>query len=88
MSKETYKNRYGDMFTFTIDSDGNVLMEGNFEYHRYSWNDNPDDITMIDPSGGPYLEIGMKSTMVHSEVKDKEIVGFYPIDNGYKIILA
>lgn len=29
-----YRNRYGDIFTFTKDQDGNVLWEGNFEYCR------------------------------------------------------
>jgi hypothetical protein len=32
-----YKNRYGDVFTFTETEDGNVLWEGNFEYHRCSY---------------------------------------------------
>jgi hypothetical protein len=33
--KKTYKNRYGDIFTFTLQDDGNVLWEGNFEYCRF-----------------------------------------------------
>jgi hypothetical protein len=32
--KHEYKNRYGDVFTFTPTEDGNILWEGNFEYHR------------------------------------------------------
>ena len=32
--KQEYKNRYGDVFTFTHTEDGNILWEGNFEYHR------------------------------------------------------
>jgi hypothetical protein len=88
MKAETYKNRYGDEFTFTPDKDGNVIWEGEFKYYRTGYGDNPDDITMVDPSGGPYLAIGMKSTMVHSEIKDKEIMGFYPIETGYKVILG
>ena len=32
--KHEYKNRYGDVFTFTHTEDGNILWEGNFEYHR------------------------------------------------------
>jgi len=30
-----YKNRDGNVFTFTETKDGNILWEGNFEYHRY-----------------------------------------------------
>jgi hypothetical protein len=33
--KKTYKNRYGDIFTFTLQDDGNVLWEGNFKYCRF-----------------------------------------------------
>ena len=29
-----YKNRYGDVFTFTKQKDGSVLWEGNFEFAR------------------------------------------------------
>ena len=32
--KHEYKNRYGDVFTFTLTEDGNILWEGNFKYHR------------------------------------------------------
>jgi hypothetical protein len=30
-----YKNRYGDVFTFTEDDNHDVLWEGNFEYCRF-----------------------------------------------------
>ena len=32
--KNTYKNRYGDVFTFTRDENHDILWEGNFEYCR------------------------------------------------------
>jgi len=35
--KNTYKNRYGDEFTFTLQDDGNVLWEGKFEYCRIGY---------------------------------------------------
>ena len=42
-NKQTkYENRYGDVFTFTKQEDGNVLWEGNFEFHRYGWPNNQD----------------------------------------------
>ena len=40
--KKTYINRYGDIFTFTLQDDGNVLWEGNFEYCRFGM---PNDYT-------------------------------------------
>jgi hypothetical protein len=32
-----YKNRYRDVYTFTLLEDKNVLWEGSFEYHRVSF---------------------------------------------------
>jgi hypothetical protein len=32
--KKTYKNRYGDEYTFTRDENHDILWEGNFEYCR------------------------------------------------------
>jgi hypothetical protein len=35
--KNTYKNRYGDIFTFTKDDNNDILWEGNFEYCRIGY---------------------------------------------------
>ena len=86
MKEETHINRYGEKFTFTQDDNGDILWEGNFEYIRTSLNENK-DIIMIDPSGGPYLCLGMESELIHSEVEGKEIVKFEEIENGFKIVL-
>lgn len=86
MNAETYKNRYGSIYTFTPDKDKNVIWEGDFDYHRYSYDDN-NNITMVDPSGGPYLSVGMKSTFAHSKIKNKLIIGFERLENGYKILI-
>ena len=48
-----YRNRYGDEYTFTKQKDGNVLWEGDFEMIRMGGE--PDKITMVDPSGGPFI---------------------------------
>lgn len=37
MNKVQYKNRYGDIFTFSKTEDGDILWEGNFEFCRYGW---------------------------------------------------
>ncbi len=58
MSKEeTYTNRYGDEFTFTLLEDKDILWQGPFKYYRLS-KDEDENINMIDPSGGPYIEKG------------------------------
>ena len=35
--KADYKNRYGDVFTFTLLENGNILWEGKFEHCRFGW---------------------------------------------------
>jgi hypothetical protein len=39
----TYKNRYGDVFTFTKDDNGDILWEGDFKYCRFGM---PNDYTI------------------------------------------
>lgn len=144
MNKETYKNRYGDVFTFTPNEDGNILWEGDFQYCRFGWpnvygdayreylNDNEgnevlsleefkeevhrsiyelDDkgleryvgpceiankyikfvysnqnmINMVDPSGGPYIDIGTDMGRFNKDWEGKVVTGFVPIDTGYKL---
>ena len=129
-----YKNRYGDVFTFTEDDDHNILWEGNFEWCRFGMpndytrayneylKDNEgkqslmtlaqfkdvvhnyddetlsydypkyvkmvesliDEISMVDPSGGPYLSRGM--SMDSFGFEGYKIEDFKKIDTGYKII--
>lgn len=37
MEKVKYKNRYGDIFTFSKTDDGNILMEGEWKWMRSGW---------------------------------------------------
>ena len=74
-----YKNRYGDVFTFTKQEDGNVLMEGKFEWMRAG-----DDF--IDPSGGPFIKVGqMLSHIIYDDEFNVIVDGFERVDSGYLI---
>lgn len=124
------RNRYNDLFSFTIDDSGDVLWEGNFEYCRIAWPNVYDDaydsycsdassddrltfgefkenihkgeelnayrplvysdtnsISMVDPSGGPYIEEGMKLNFLGEEFAGKVVKEFKNIETGYKIII-
>lgn len=78
-----YVNRYGDKFTFEKNENGNIQWSGKFEYVRYGFEDNPKDITMVDPSGGPYITIGMDLAHYGSEGIVK---GFIENNNGYELV--
>jgi hypothetical protein len=74
-----YTNRYGDVYTFTKQEDGNVLMEGKFEWMRSG-----DDF--IDPSGGPFIKKGqMLSHIVYEDDLNVIVESFERVDTGYII---
>ena len=74
-----YANRYGDVFTFTKQEDGNVLWEGPFEYIRVG-----DDF--IDPSGGPFIKKGqMLSHIIYDTDFNFIVESFERVDTGYLI---
>ena len=129
--KNTYKNRYNDIFTFTRDDNHDILWEGQFNYSRiglpndytkayeaycndtekqmslehfkkavHEWDDETskhyypeyvkmveslsNEISMVDPSGGPYISRGMP--LDSFGFKDYVVKDFKRIDTGYKII--
>lgn len=132
--KNTYKNRYGDEFTFTRDENHDILWEGDFKYCRigmpndytkaynqylednkhiqnlmslnqfkdvvHEYDDEThthvydkylrmveslkNEISMVDPSGGPYISRDMK--LDSFGFKDYVVKDFKRIDTGYKII--
>tara|TARA_R110000772_G_scaffold55038_4_gene125621 strand:+ start:3951 stop:4319 length:369 start_codon:yes stop_codon:yes gene_type:complete len=76
--KHEYKNRYGDIYTFTKQEDGNVLMEGKFEWVRLG-----DDF--IDPSGGPFIKKGQMLPLSITTNLNVIVEGFERVDTGYII---
>lgn len=137
-----YKNRYGDVFTFTKQEDNSILWEGDFKNHRfgssndyklayqnyckdsssigitpmhiedfkeaihesvYDENDryvgpsvigkqyqnlvksNP-WISMVDPSGGPYINEHSSLDIFSKEFKGLCVQRFEPVETGYRII--
>lgn len=74
--KTKYKNRYGDVYTFSLDNDGNILWEGKFEWCRCGW---PNDYTQ---AYNKYVEDGGKMSLD----KFKEEVHVWDEDkNKYKL---
>ncbi len=88
MNKEIYKNMHGDVFTFTLDEDGNILCEGDFKWCRFGFEyNNPDDLIMVDPSGGPYIDIGTDMGRFNKDWEGKVVTGFVHIETGYKLTI-
>ena len=94
-SKVKYENRYGNVFTFTKQEDGNVLWEGEggFEFHRFGWPSNPNVTTndniinMVDPSGGPYIKAGQMLSHILYDADELNVIveSFERVETGYLI---
>ena len=79
-----YTNRYGDVYTFTKQEDGNVLWEGPFKHMRFGGSS--DSVSYIDPSGGPFIQKGqMLSHAVWSDDFNVIVESFERVDTGYLI---
>ena len=74
-----YNNRYNDVYTFTKQEDGSVLMEGKFEWMRAGGD-------FIDPSGGPFIKVGqMLSHIIYDDEFNVIVESFERVDTGYLI---
>ena len=59
------KNRYGDEYSFEKVSEGVYTIVGDLKYWRYGGREGQEqmdftDLGFVDPSGGPFIELGMK----------------------------
>ena len=88
MEKVTYKNRYSDVFTFTPTEDGNILMEGKFEWMRYGF---PNVYTesyeayCIDTDDDQVMTLGEFKVAVHDY--DKETFKSTPLAEKYALLI-
>ena len=70
-------NRYGDEFTLTLQEDGTILWEGNFEYCRFG---HPNDYTKAffeytrDTGGGISLEQFRDLVHAYDDVKESYVL--------------
>lgn len=59
------KNRYGDNYTFEKVGENTYTIVGDLKHWRYGGREGQErmdfsDLGFVDPSGGPFIEIGMK----------------------------
>lgn len=82
-----YTNRYNDVQTFEVNEQGNIQWTADFEFSRYGFNDDPKDITMVDPSGGPYIPLEYNMGMFDKSFDGMIVAGFISNDDGYEIVI-
>jgi hypothetical protein len=57
------KNRYGDEYNFKKLDENLYTIEGDLQYWRFGFREDSadlNDLAFADPSGGPFIEPGMK----------------------------
>ena len=59
------KNRYGDEYSFNKVNENTYTIVGDLKYWRYGGREGQEqmdfsDLGFVDPSGGPFIEVGMK----------------------------
>ena len=60
IDKYEYRNRHGEIYTFSMLSENILEMKGVFDYIRVSYEeDRPHRMIMLDPAGGPFLNRDM-----------------------------
>lgn len=71
-------SRYNDKNTLVLQEDGRTYkFEGDERWIRYGWHeDDPQSLTMVDPSGGPYISLGFR-------IGDREVTRIYRKEDGY-----
>ena len=80
-----YTNRYGDKFTFELNENGNIQWSGDFKYTRFGWKESEDNMTFADPSGGPFISVGLYMGLYGLD--GMTVAGFANNENGYEIIV-
>jgi hypothetical protein len=68
----TYYNRYSDKINFDLQEDRIIVTGYNSDYVWYS-SDTEGEIHSADPSGGPYLFVGMRLGTLIPELKGLEV---------------
>lgn len=77
MNSVTYINRYGDEIKFTELSDTEVEISGFDHLRRGEGN------TFIDPSGGPYIEIGTNIGRYFNDGIERKVKSITSFENRW-----
>lgn len=78
---QVLQNRYGDEYKFVRLCDDMYRIDGKLTHWRVGLSETADEIEYVDPSGGPFIKLGMKigdqpvTKIVHQQ-QDNNVVTF------------
>ena len=82
-----YINRERKTHTFTLDGDKNILCEGDFFYMKRVFNAETFKTEAVDPSGGPFIQVGLDMGYIDESFDGQIVDGFEQTEKGYKILI-
>lgn len=82
--KVEYLNRYRDKYEFTQEDEQTIRWEGPFKWCRYSMSEDK-VVSMIDPSGGPYISVGNTLRFIAPEFEKMKVTAL-EMHDGHAII--
>jgi len=81
MKEISYKNRYNDVFTFTLQENGDILWEGEFKHCRFAWPNVYKDAYQAYRKDGGQMHIDEFKEAVHKY--DEEKSEYTPLAKQY-----
>lgn len=80
--KYAYFNRHRDEIVFDDDGSGNVLMYGG-KWMRFGYRETPEEITMVDPSGGPCITLDTDLDRFFQDGLSRIVTAIHFLHNEY-----
>jgi len=85
--KVTYTNRHNEDQTFEVNERGNIQWKADFDFSSITSAKELKYITIVDPPGGPYINLGCNMGRIYKSFDGMIVKGFISNDDGYEIII-
>ena len=85
--KVTYTNRHNEFQTFEVNEKGNIQWKADFECSSITSVKELKYITVVDPPGGPYINLEYDMGIIDKSFDGMIVAGFISNENGYEIVI-
>ena len=85
--KVTYTNRHNEDQTFEVNERGNIQWTADFDFTSITSVKESKYITVVDPPGGPYINLEYDMGRIYKSFDGMIVAGFISNENGYEIVI-
>ena len=82
-----YTNRHKEVQTFEVNKRGNIQWKADFDFSSITSAKELKYITVVDPPGGPYINLECNMGMFDKSFDGMIVKGFISNDDGYEIVI-